>query len=224
MTKIHLASALAVFAILSTSAAIPALAEPSLKADLAKGYLMKEQNRVPEAIVAFGAVLKKDPKNHAALSELGYLHAGLKQNVSAAKFLGAAALQQPDNARLRMDLGYVYQALKRRGDAQVQFKAVVALPGEMQAVALKELGFMNLADGRLQAAAANFEALRVLTPTDLYSVLQLGYTYDRLRKADQAREAYSAALASGDEKVRDAAQAALKASSSVPVSPVGSSL
>lgn len=83
---------------------------------------------------------------------------------------------------------------------------------------------MNLADGRLQAAAANFEALRLLTPTDLYSVLQLGYTYDRLRKADQAREAYSAALASGDETVRDAAQAALRSSAAVPPSPVGSSL
>lgn len=224
MTQTHRATALAAFAFFAASIAIPARAASSLKADLARGYLMKEEGRLPEAVTAFKAVLAKDPKNHAALSELGYLHAGLKQNVAAAKFLSAAALQQPGNDRLRMDLGYVYQALKRRAEAVVQFKAVAARPGDMQATALKELGYMNLADGRLQAAVANFEALRALVPADLMSVLQLGYTYDRLRKPDQAREAYSAALASGDEKVRDAAQAALKSSAAVQPSPVGSSL
>lgn len=224
MTQNHLATALAAFAVLAASAAPSAHAASPLKGDLERGYLMKEQARVPEAVAAFGAVLKKDPKNQAALSELGYLHAGLKQNVPAAKYLGAAALQDPANMRLRMDLGYVYLALKRRGEAQAQFKAVAAKPGELQAQALKELGFMNIADGRLQAAVANLEALRALAPEDLYAVLQLGYTYDRLRKAEEAREAYTAALASGDETVRDAAQAALKSSASAAPAPLGASL
>lgn len=275
MTSTHRASAFVAFAVFAALAA-PSYAVSPIKQDMERGYLMKEQHRASEALAAFGAVLKKDPGNHAALSELGYLHAGLKQYASAAKYLGAAALQEPANMRLRLDLGYVYQALKKRAQAEAEFKAVAANPGELQAqaqealkaitapspaaeakqsairakgyaaldrgdratarkefeaavvndpqdpLALKQLGFMNLADGRLQAAVANFEALRVLVPADLFSTLQLGYTYDRMRKPEQAREAFSAALASTDEKVRDAAQAALK--TSVPPSAAGSSL
>lgn len=264
MTKMILATALVASALAAASAAPAAPAATPLSQDLERGYQMKEGGRVPEALAAFGAALKKDPKNVAALSETGYLRMGLKQYAAAARSLEAASAQEPGNMRLRMDLGYVYQSLKRPAQAKAQFTSVAAVPGELRgqarealremaapgqaglrsqgyvalergdragarkafegalaqspddALSLKQLGFIDLADGRLEAAATRFERVRELTPEDHFVALQLGYTYDRMKKGELARQAYGAALASTDVKVADAARAALKASSGAP--------
>jgi Flp pilus assembly protein TadD len=76
-------------------------------------------------------------------------------------------------------------------------------------LALKQLGFLNFEAGRLQAAIENFEAVRAAQPDDYVAALQLGYTYAKLNKTDEAREAFTTASASTDAKVRDAATAAL---------------
>jgi tetratricopeptide (TPR) repeat protein len=76
-------------------------------------------------------------------------------------------------------------------------------------LALKQLGFLNFEAGRLQAAVENFEAVRAVQPDDYVAALQLGYTYAKLKKTDEAREAFMAASASTDAKIRDAATAAL---------------
>jgi tetratricopeptide (TPR) repeat protein len=237
------------------------------KKDLERGYRLKEQKRGPEAVAAFAAVLAKDPSNHAALTELGYLHAGLRHYNTALKYLRAASAQDPDNMRLRMDLGYAAQSAKRYDAATEQFRIVAERRGEFQAqaqaaletmkasspaageadvkqrrlreqgyaalsrgdktaagksfesavandpkdaAALKQLGFIDLDQGRLAEAAANFEAVRALEPNDYFVALQLGYTYERLQKKEQARESFSAALASADEKIHGAAQTALR--------------
>lgn len=265
MTKMILATALVASALVAAGAAPSNPAASPLKKDLERAYQMKEGGRVPEALAAFGAVLKKDPNNIAALSEVGYLHMGLKQYAAAARSFEAASLQEPGNTRLRMDLGYAYQSLKRAPQARAQFAFVASVPGELQeqarealremaapgrqaglrsegyaalkrgdqagarkafvaalaqdrddALALKQLGFIDLAEGRLEAAAEGFERLRTLTPDDHFVALQLGYTYDRMKKSELARQAYGAALASTDMKVVDAARAALKAASAPP--------
>ena len=256
---------------MSTGAATPSAAVAAsvpFRKDLERGYRLKEQKRSAEAVAVFSAVLSKDPANHAALTELGYLHAGLKHYNSAAKYFRAASAQDPANMRLRMDLGYAEQALKRYDAAAEEFRIVGAHQGEFQdqaqkalaaissvpavsqegaaqrrlreqgyaalnrgdkdaaaksfeaavandptdAPALKQLGFINFDAGKLAAAAANFEAVRALTPNDYFVALQLGYTYERLQKRDQAREAFVAAMASGDAKIHGAAQAALQSS------------
>lgn len=245
-----------------------AQASPSVKSRLERAYVMKSEGRASDAIAAFQGVLKQDPGNQAALSELGYLHAGLKQHQASVKYLRAASAQDPGNMRLHMDLGYAYQALKQLKQAEGQFKMVVESSGDFEAQAqealrqvaapaaagprpglrqqrlreagyaalgrgdraaarkafqaaaandpkdvasLKQLGFINLSDGNLSAAAADFEAIRALDPADYFIALQLGYTYDKLKKREQAREAFGAALASDDAKIHAAAKAALQA-------------
>lgn len=246
------------------------------KAAFERAYQLKEQGRDVQALAAFDAILKKDPRNHAALTESGYLHAGLKQYGPAAARLSAASAQDPENMRLRMDLGYALQAQKRYAEANEQFQLVAAKPGEFQVAAQnaalevhrqlsagdpaeaarrrqmergyaalkrgdkasarkafaavaakdpndeaarKQLGFLNFEEGRLTAAAADFEAVRALHPNDYLVALQLGYTYERLKKKEQARAAFAAALESADPKIHDAAQAALQASGG-PAAPV----
>lgn len=230
------------------AAAISAPAVSPVTTGLARGYSLKNRKLNAEAITAFKGVLKADPNNHAALTELGYLHVTLQDYNSAVKFLSAASAQDPGNMRLHMDLGYAYQSLKQPGLALEQFKIVAASPGEFQAAAqkalqvsngydalksgdraaarkafeaavaadpkdaaaLKQLGFINNADGNASAAAANFEAARALEPGDYSIALQLGYTYTFLRQEEQARREFSAALASPDTKIRDLADASLQ--------------
>jgi uncharacterized protein HemY len=133
MRQLIAAAVLAVSAAAApTSQQQPASQQSPVKADLEKGYRLKSENKPAEAAVAFGAVLKKDPTNHAANVELGYLNAGLKKWNAAAKYLSAAVTQDPANQRLRMDLGYVYQSLKKPAQAAEQFKAAAELGGEFQ--------------------------------------------------------------------------------------------
>jgi Flp pilus assembly protein TadD len=263
-----------------TTSSRTAAASIPLRKELERGYRLKEQKRSVEAVAVFAAVLKKDPQDHAALTELGYLHAGLKHYASAVKYLAAASAQDPDNMRLHMDLGYAEQGLKKNDAAREQFAIAAASSGEFQeaarnalasaapspsaavadakqrrlletgyaqlnrgekaaaaktfeaavandpkdAAALKQLGFIHFDAGRLAVAAADFEGVRALAPNDYFVALQLGYTYERLQKKDQAREAFGAALASGDEKIHGAAQAALQASGGAPAAPSSSSV
>ncbi|MBI2384759.1 MAG: tetratricopeptide repeat protein [Elusimicrobia bacterium] len=251
------------------------------KAQFERAYKLKEQKRDTQALAAFNAILQKDPRDHAALTEAGYLHASLKQYGPAAERLSAASAQDPENMRLRMDLGYVQQARKRYAEADEQFRVVAAKPGEFQEAAQgasteihrllaagdpseakrrramergyaalnrgakaaarkefaavlaadpkdeaarKQLGFLNFEAGRFAEAAADFEAVRALRPNDYLVVLQLGYTYERLKKKEQARQAFSAALDSTDARIHDAAQTALQASGGAPKPAPASSL
>lgn len=210
----------------------PAPNQSPVKGDLERGYRLKEQHKTAEAISAFGAVLKKDPENHAAVTELAYLNAGAKKWNSAAKWFEKAVAQDGENGRLRMDYGYALQALKKPAEAAAQFQAAADKPGEFQEAAkaalaavgtapaavdaetqkLKERGYALLKKGDLEGAARVFEGVRAKSPEDFVVALQLGYTYDKLQKKDLAREAFTAALGSGDAKIHDAAQSALEAS------------
>ncbi|MBI3299889.1 MAG: tetratricopeptide repeat protein [Elusimicrobia bacterium] len=259
----------------STGTAAVAPAAP-LKAELEAAYRLKEEKRTAEALTAFEAIAKKNPRNQAVLAELGYLHAGLKHYKQAASYLAAASRRAPSDMRLRMDLGYIHHALKQPAAAAAQFKAVAAVPGEFQtqaqdalslaagkpapsaikqrllreqgyaalnrqdkagalkafeaaalndpkdAVALKQLAFLRLDAGSLAAAAESLEAVRAIEPSDYEAALQLGYTYDRLQKKEQARAAFGAALASSDAKLHDAARSALQSSGGASAPALGS--
>jgi Flp pilus assembly protein TadD len=283
MRQIHIAvlmSAVVLSAVGVRSEERPATRSPH-KADFERAYQLKEQKRDAQALAVFNAILQKDPRNHAALTEAGYLHASLKQYGLAAERMAAASAQDPENMRLRMDLGYANQALKRYAAAREQFLLVAGRPGEFQEAAQeaslevdrqqgasdpveakrrqsmergyaalgrgdraaarkafaavlakdprdeaarKQLGFLNFEEGRLKEAAADFEAVRAAHPNDYLVALQLGYTYERLKRTEQAREAFSSALVSPDPKIHDAAQSALQASGGAPMAAPASSL
>lgn len=161
---------------------------------------------------------KSQVSSQAGDAEAGYQHVKRKQFASAAKRLSAAAARDPENMQLRMDLAYAYQAIKKHGAAMEQFRIVASKPGPFQAAAAtaaesarKQRGYLNFEEGRYAAAAADFEAALALRPDDHVTALQLGYTFERLKKRERARESFTAALRSGDDKIREAAQNALQA-------------
>jgi Flp pilus assembly protein TadD len=155
-------------------------------------------NRNADAIPVLNGVLKIDPHNHAALVELGYLHAGLKHGSLAARYFKDALAQEPENMRLHMDLGYVYQSLKDFTAAVREFEVVAQASGEFQTQAqaavrvlkdardakmsadpgqrrLLEQGYAALRQGDQAFARKQFEAALLKDPDNASIIRQLGH-------------------------------------------------
>ena len=211
------------------------------------GYLHASLRHYELAIKYLTAASAQNPRNMRLRMDLGYAHLALKQYAAAGEqfvivagepgeFQSVAqgalvatrrALAVSGHAdtkhRELMERGYT--ALNRGEQAQARqaFETVLAKDSK-DVAALKQLGFINFAEGKLAEAAANFEAVRVLQPNDYFVALQLGYTYDKLKKKELARAAFAAALASNETKIHDAAQTALETSGNprapMPVSPM----
>jgi Tfp pilus assembly protein PilF len=161
-------------------------ASPKIQSQLERGTRLRAANRNTEALAVFNAVLAADPQNHAALVELGYLHADLKHYASAAKFLGAASEQDPANMRLHMDLGYALESAKQLDAAGAQFGVVAKEPGEFQDQAQKALqGIKDATDGA--ASTADAQQQRILQ--DGYDALERGDKVAARRKFEAAVKA-----------------------------------
>lgn len=211
------------------------------------GYIHANLKQYSSALKHLGAASEQDPGNMRLHMDLGYVNQALKQRLQAEKqfrivsaetgeyqaqaqealkmlALPTVSVKRPDLKQQRLrEKGYAALNRKDRKAARKAFEAAVVGNPQDEA-ALKQLGFINLEDGDLASAATNFEAARAIEPGDHFVALQLGYTYDRLNKKEQARAAYSAALASTDPKIRDAAQAALELSGASVAPALGSSL
>jgi len=168
--------------VLTVNAASAQLSSRQISSRLERGYQLLKENKKPEAMAAFNSVIKNDPSNHAALIELGYLHAGMKHWRSAAKYLQAASAQDPENKRLHMDLGYAYQSIKDLNRAENEFQTVAKEPGEFQTQAQSAL--TAIANGRQSGVDSKQSRL-----------LEEGYA--ALNKEDKAlaRQRFEAALA-----------------------------
>jgi Tfp pilus assembly protein PilF len=170
----------------NAAAAAAAPATSPVAAELQRAYSLKDQKLNVQAIAAFEGVLKKDPSNHAALIELGYLNASRKFYKTAVKYLSAASVQDPGNMQLHMDLAYACQSSKQNAAANKQFKIVAAHPGQLQAEAKKALsiatvspqreqGYAALKTGDKAAARKAFEAAVASDPKDAVALKQLGF-------------------------------------------------
>ncbi len=211
------------------------------------GYLHGSLQHYDLAVKYLAAAVAQEPGSMRLRMDLGYAHLALKQYAAAGEQFvivagepgefqavaqgallasrRALAVAGHASTRHRELLEQGYAALNR-GDQTLARKAFesVLVKDPKDEAALKQLGFINFAEGKLMEAASNFEAARALRPNDYFLALQLGYTYDKLKKKDLAREAFAVALASGEEKIHNAAQSALQASGNqrpaVPASPM----
>ncbi|MBI3547510.1 MAG: tetratricopeptide repeat protein [Elusimicrobia bacterium] len=208
------------------------------------GYLQAGFKRWPSAVKYLKAASVQDPKNMRLHMDLGYAYQATKDFESAAKeFEDAAsepgefqaqaqsALKTVKDAQANVraaaaekqqkTLESAYAAL-RSGDKQAarqRFQAAFKADAK-NALAAKELGFLDLEAGSLKAASEHFEAARAAEPTDYFVALQLGYVYQRLGERAKAGEAFSVAMTSPDEKIHAAAAAAFNTSAS-PEAPAG---
>ncbi|HVE12974.1 MAG TPA: tetratricopeptide repeat protein, partial [Elusimicrobiota bacterium] len=176
---------------------------------------------------------EQDPENMRLHMDLGYAYQAQRQYDEAGKEFELVARQPGEfqeqakgaiktlrdseetvraaaDARQGALVQQAYAALSAGNKPLARKRFVLVLSNDPRnKTALKQLGFLDLEEGKLRGAAQNFETVRSLDPQDYFAALQLGYVYQRLKDGDKAREAFTAALGSSDEKIHSAAQSAL---------------
>jgi protein O-GlcNAc transferase len=152
------------------------------------GVLLREQNRLDEAITAYRQALTRAPRYATAHYNLGNAYRSKGQMGPAAKSLRRAIEIDPGHARALAALGQVLQTLGRAVDS-VPFleRALVLIPGD--AGLLCDLGNALQTLGRLEPAEAAYRRALQLDP------LLSGAWYS-LGCAESSSKAYMAAIAS----------------------------
>lgn len=195
------------------------------------GYLHAGLKQWPVAAKYLGQASAQDPGNLRLRMDLGYARAALNDPAGAAEQFRVVAAEPgefQERARKELQsLGAEAQAQSRtghrktvnegwaalrRGDragARRKFEQALALEPKDAGV-LKQVGFLDLHDGKVESAVRNFETARSLDAGDHFIALQLGYLYDRMGEKARSRDAFISALASPDEKIHAAAKAALR--------------
>lgn len=103
-----------------------------------------------------------------------------------------------------------YEALRRGENERARENFSSALAADPTRVDLhKQLGYMSIAEGDMDAAARSLESARRLQPRDYMTALELGYVYAGMNRRAGAEKAFRFALESPDPEIRRKAEAGL---------------
>lgn len=132
----------------------------------------------------FQSVLHVEPRNVAALSNLGVIYSRTNRADQAISVYRRALLLNPDDNALLLNLGLVYLRREEHSRALPLFARVVANdPQHLQARQL--LAVCRVYEGQLEPAIRDLEALRLTAPRDENILFLLGFAY--LKKHDPER-------------------------------------
>ncbi len=93
---------------------------------LEQGYAALKRGDSAAARVKFESAVAADPKDAAALKQLGFINLqDGRQNEAAANFEAARSIE-PDDLFIALQLGYVYQRLQKGDEARGAFNAALA--------------------------------------------------------------------------------------------------
>lgn len=202
--------------------------------DAEAGYQHIKRKQFISGAKRLSVASARDPENMQLRMDLAYAYQAAKKHAEAeaqfrivaskpGDFQTAAAAAAEEIARqrsgageakrrARLEQGYAAVSRGDKAAARRAFGALLAADPKDED-ARKQMGYLNFEEGRYADAAADFEAALALRPDDHVTALQLGYTFEHLKKREKARASFTAALQSGDDKIREAAQNALRASS-----------
>lgn len=125
-----------------------------------RGLLARQSGKRSEALTAFEAAVKANPKSVSAALELGAELEAQGQSERAMEVYGKAAAGSPDDATAHAKLGAVFAARGMNDRAATELETAVKL-NPRDAASQKALGYVYAAQGkRDQAAAAFHQAMR----------------------------------------------------------------
>jgi tetratricopeptide (TPR) repeat protein len=165
------------------------------------GTIYESEGRSVEALEQFRAAVDSRPsywRNHDLLG-LFYLRAGRTADALGA-FTRIADLR-PDSAIAYQRLGTAYVAHGDKARARENIEKSIAIQAD--AASYSNLGTIHYTEGRYQEAAAAYRAAILLRPNRALLRRNLGDTYVKLQRAQDARREYGEAvrLAEGDLRV-----------------------
>ena len=137
----------------------------------------------------FQAVLRQEPNNVAALSNLGVIYSRTSRADQAISAYKRALKLSPDDKPILLNLGLVYLRQENHGKALPLFERVVALdPQHMQARQL--LAVCRAYTGQLAPAIRDLEALHTASPRDENILFLLGFVYLQNREPEKAKAVF----------------------------------
>lgn len=166
--------------------------------------LVNEQ-KYPEAREVYNAVLKSDPNNAEALSQLGICFACLGSPLSGLKFMTQAVALQPNVAIYHSNLGELLRLMGRYPEAEASIRAALRL-APRDPLTQSVLGLILAQQGRTDEGLEACRAALAIDPNAPFVHFRLGAIFAQQRRFAEARAAYEAALAI-DPGFADAKQA-----------------
>lgn len=155
-------------------------------------------NRAAKALAAedyqaaergFQSVLRLEPGNVAALSNLGVICARTGRADEAIAMYRRALKLSPDDKAILLNLGLVYLRLENYARALPLFERVVAIdPNQMQARQL--VAVCRAYSGQVEPAIRDLEALRANAPRDENILFLLGFVYLKSHQSDKAKAVF----------------------------------
>jgi cytochrome c-type biogenesis protein CcmH/NrfG len=143
----------------------------------------------PSAEKGFQAVLREQPRNVAALSNLGVIYSRTSRSDQAITFYRKALRLSPDEKAILLNLGLVYLRREDHAHALPLFARVVALdPQHLQARQL--LALCRAYTGQLAPAIHDLEALRAADPRDQNVLFLLGFVYLQNHDSERAKAVF----------------------------------
>jgi len=144
----------------------------------------------PSAERGFQAVLREEPRNVAALSNLGVIYSRTGRADEAITVYRRALRLSPDDKAILLNLGLVYLRLEDHARALPLFARVVALdPQHLQARQL--LAVCRAYLGQLEPAIHDLEALRAASPHDENILFLLGFVYLKNHDSEKAKAIFA---------------------------------
>ena len=133
----------------------------------------------------FQSVLRLEPRNIAALSNLGVIYSRTNRADQAITVYRQALKVSPDDTALLLNLGLVYLRKQDHSRALPLFERIVAIdPQHLQARQL--LAVCRAYAGQLALAIRDLEALRASAPGDENVLFLLGFTYLKSQDSEKA--------------------------------------
>lgn len=143
----------------------------------------------PSAERGFQSVLRLEPRNIAALSNLGVIYSHTGRADQAITVYRRALRLSPDDKALLLNLGLVYFRQEDHARALPLFARVVEIdPQHMQARQL--LAVCRAYAGQLKAAIRDLEALRAAAPRDENVLFLQGFAYLKNHDAEKAKAVF----------------------------------
>ena len=137
---------------------------------------------------------RQEPRNIAALSNLGVIYSRTSRADQAIDAYKRALQVSPDDEAILVNLGLVYLRQEDHAKALPLFSRVVAIdPRHMQALQLVAVCQTYL--GQLEPAIRQLETLRTAAPNDDSILFLLGFAYLKNHDADKAKPIFEAMLA-----------------------------
>lgn len=141
----------------------------------------------------FQSVLREEPRNVAALSNLGVIYSRTGRADEAITVYRRALRLSPDDKALLLNLGLVYLRQENHARALPLFARVVAIdPQNLQARQL--LAVCRAYLGQLEPAIRDLEALRAANPRDENILFLLGFVYLKNQDPEKAKAIFEQML------------------------------